>query len=190
MMPIGPLMEEHRLIEKLMPHLRRAAEAGRRDGRIDPRFVDLALDFIRTYADRCHHGKEEDILFKVLESKPLTAAHRATMDELVEEHKRGRQWVRELAEASEAHKSGDGGALAVILERLEFLATFYPAHIRKEDEVFFLPAMGYLSDREKAAMIEAEHEFDRNFIHALYREKIESIGVGPQQSKPYQPVNT
>lgn len=189
-MPIGPLMEEHRLIEKLMPHLRAAVEAGRRDGRVDPRFVDLALDFIRTYADRCHHGKEEDILFKALDGKPLTAAHRATMDELLEEHRRGRRWVRELAEASNAYKGGESGALAVILDRLGLLSVFYPAHIRKEDEAFFLPVMDYLSDREKAAMIEAEHEFDRKFIHELYREKIDSLGVGPQQSKPYQPVNT
>jgi hemerythrin-like domain-containing protein len=182
MLPIGPLMEEHRLIEKLMPHLRAAVEAGRRDGRVDPKFVDLALDFVRTYADLCHHGKEEDILFKALEGKPLTASHRAIMDELVEDHKLGRQRVRELAEASEAYKRGDGAALAVILDRLEFLAEFYPAHIRKEDKVFFLPAMGYLSEGEKAAMIEAELEFDREFVHRRYREKIESLGSAPRRS--------
>lgn len=179
MLPIGPLMEEHRLIEKLMPDLRRAVGAGRREGRIDLKFVDLALDFIRTYADRCHHGKEEDILFKALEGKPLAAAHRAIMDELIAEHRDGRQRVRELAEAAEAYKGGDGAALAVVIDGLEFLATFYPVHIRKEDEAFFLPAMDYLGDGEKAAMIDAEHEFDRKFIHALYREKIESLGGDP-----------
>jgi hypothetical protein len=36
--------------------------------------------------------------------------------------------------------------------------------------------MDYLNDGEKAAMIDAEHEFDRKFIHELYREKIETIG--------------
>ena len=33
---------------------------------VDPVFIDTAVDFIRTYADRCHHGKEEDLLFKAL----------------------------------------------------------------------------------------------------------------------------
>lgn len=59
MMPVGPLMIEHRLIEKLMPQIREEVEGARRTGTIDPDFVEYALDFVRTYADRCHHGKEE-----------------------------------------------------------------------------------------------------------------------------------
>jgi len=179
-------MAEHRIIEKLMPPIRRAVEAGRRHGTIDLGFVDLALDFIRAYADRCHHGKEEDILFKALEGKPLDPGLRAILNELLEEHRVGRRMVRELADASEAYKRGDRAALSKILDRLEFLAAFYPDHIRKEDQAFFLPVMDYLDDREKAAMIEAEMEFDRTLIHELYREKVESIGFGPQQDGSYQ----
>jgi hemerythrin-like domain-containing protein len=181
MLPIGPLMEEHRLIEKLMPLIRRAVEAGRRDGQIDLRKVDLIVDFIRTYADRCHHGKEEDILFAALKRKPLSTAHRATLNELIEEHQQGRQAVRQIVRAAEAYRGEDRAALSVILDNLEFLAGFYPVHIQKEDEAFFLPVMDYLSDEEKSSMISAEREFDRKFIHDIYREKVESIGAGPQQ---------
>jgi len=200
MLPVGPLMMEHRIIEKLMPPIRQAVEAGRRDGRIDIRFVDLVLDFIRTYADRCHHGKEEDILFKALEGKPLAAEHRATLNELVEEHKVGRQRVRELREAAEAYRraggdrggdgagdgGGDGDALLTILDRLEFLATFYPGHIQKEDHHFFLPVMDYFDDAEKAAMIAAEREFDMSLIHELYRERVESLEFEAQHSESSQ----
>ena len=61
--------------------------------------------------------------------------------------------------------------------------TLYPAHIRKEDKSFFLPAMDYLSDEEKASMVDAEREFDRKLIHRIYREKVDQVanGVGPQQ---------
>src|SRR5512136_294719 len=111
MLPIGPLMEEHRIIEKMIPHIRRAAERGRLDGRIDPRLLEIVLDFIRTYADRCHHGKEENILFAALESKPLTTAHRATLDELTEEHRQGRRAVGELSEAVDAYRRGEQDAL-------------------------------------------------------------------------------
>jgi len=184
-------MMEHRIIEKLMPPIRQAVEAGRRDGRIDLRFVDLVLDFIRTYADRCHHGKEEGVLFKALEGKPLAAEHRATLNELVEEHKMGRQRVRELRESAEAYRRaggdrGDGDALPIILDRLEFLATFYPGHIQKEDHEFFLPVMDYFDDAEKAAMIEAEREFDQGLIHELYREKVESLEFKAEHSESGQ----
>jgi len=188
MMPVGPLMIEHRLIEKLMPQIREAVEGARRTGAIDPDFVEYALDFVRTYADRCHHGKEEDILFRELDRKPLPPGLRKTMDELVEEHKTGRRAVGELRRAVEAYKRGEEGergevgergdgaageaALAAVIEKLEFLAEFYPAHIRKEDEGFFLPCMDYFSPEEQAAPLKEEMEFDREFVHKIYRERI------------------
>jgi hemerythrin-like domain-containing protein len=178
MLPIGLLMEEHRVIEKLIARIGLAADAGRREGRIDLRFVEMALDFLRTYADRCHHGKEEGILFRALERKSMAAGHRATMAELIEEHRIGRQKVRELGEAAEAYGRGEGAALHVILDRLEFLAAFYPVHIRKEDRAFFLPVMDYFDEGEKAAMIAEEMEFDRKLIHELYREKVEEAAKG------------
>ncbi len=186
MLPIGPLMMEHRVIEKLMPALRAAARAGRRDGRIDLRFADAALEFIRTYADRCHHGKEEDLLFRALAAKPLEAGHRALMDELVEEHRQGRRKVREIAAALEEYRRGDGGGgaaagagpsgpLAAIVDGFEWLASFYPAHIRKEDTGLFLPAMGYFDRAERDALLDAEREFDRSLLQALYRERVEAL---------------
>lgn len=183
-MPVGPLMEEHRVIEKIIPIIRRLVEAGRCDGTIDVRQAEMVLDFIRTYADRCHHGKEEGILFAALECKPLTAAHRKTLDELSEEHRQGRQVVRELAEAIEGYRCGDRAKLPLAIERLEFLADFYPRHIRKEDVGFFLPVMGYLDAAEKEKLIQAEREFDRCLIHAIYREKVK--GAGPQKMAPRQ----
>jgi hemerythrin-like domain-containing protein len=63
MNPIGPLMWEHRLIEKMLRlfdgEIRKINELDR----VDTVFIDTAVDFIRIYADRTHHGKEEDILF-------------------------------------------------------------------------------------------------------------------------------
>ena len=172
MLPVGPLMVEHRLIEKLMPVIRAATAAARREGRIDPRLVAFVIDFIRTYADRCHHGKEEDILFRELDKKPLAPEHRAVMDELIAEHREGRRMVGELRAAAAAYEAGGGGGLEAVVDRLEALAAFYPAHISKEDKAFFLPSMNYLSTEEREAMLEEEREFDREFIHELYRERM------------------
>lgn len=192
-MAVGPLMTEHRLIEKLIPQIRKAVEDARRTGAIDPAFVEFAVDFVRTYADRCHHGKEEDILFRELDRKPLEGGLRKTMEELIEEHRTGRRVVGELRRAVDAYERGgerdkgerqgaregkrekeNAGALETVLEKLEFLAEFYPAHIRKEDDGFFLPCMDYLDDEEQAAMLEEMREFDRSLVHEVYREKMEN----------------
>ncbi|MBI5606241.1 MAG: cation-binding protein, partial [Deltaproteobacteria bacterium] len=83
MLPIAPLMIEHRLIEKMIGIIQKEIDRAELQKRIDPEFIDLAVDFIRMYADRCHHGKEEDILFRDLGQKPLSAEHKRIVEELV-----------------------------------------------------------------------------------------------------------
>ena len=172
MLPIGPLMIEHRLIEKMIVLIQKEIDQGKQQKRINPAFIDSAVDFIRTYADRCHHGKEEDILFRDLNKKPLSSELKLFMEELIEEHRLGRKTVAEVVEAKERYLQGDQDALAIILDRLQFLVDFYPKHIEKEDRRFFMPVMATFSQAEKEAMLEEEYEFDRNLIHQIYKERI------------------
>lgn len=66
---------------------------------IEHRLIERAILFIRTYADRCHHGKKEDILFKDLEGRPLPDGEQAHMSELVDAHKHGRILTATMLEA-------------------------------------------------------------------------------------------
>lgn len=180
-MPIGPLMIEHRLIEKILPLLSEAARLFEATGRADPVLVDGLVDFIRTYADRCHHGKEEDLLFRELHKKPLTADIAQILEELIGEHRLGRQKVKELLSAKEDYLQGTEAALKNISGRLRDIAHFYPKHIEKEDKHFFLPSMEYFSGHEQDALLREEMEFDRNLIHELYRGRIDHLTARLQQ---------
>lgn len=82
----APLMIEHRLIENLLHHLKHELDQIEKSGSIDPYLVDKAVDFIRVYADRTHHGKEEDILFRHLQKKKLSVIDSQAMEELIAEH--------------------------------------------------------------------------------------------------------
>jgi hemerythrin-like domain-containing protein len=172
MLPIAPLMIEHRLIEKMLAVIQKEIDRGEKQNKINPEFIDLAVDFIRIYADRCHHGKEEDILFRDLKQKPLSLEEKRVMDELIEEHQQGRKTVADLVKAKKQYLEGDQEALGIMLERLKFLIDFYPRHIRKEDQHFFMPIMKYFSREEKEAMLQEEWEFDKNLIHFIYKNKI------------------
>jgi hemerythrin-like domain-containing protein len=169
MLPIGPLMIEHRLIEKMIELMKHELLQGEEQQKINPRFIETATDFIRAYADRCHHGKEEDILFRALEKKALSNGEKRILEELVEDHKQGRGLTRRLEEANERYAGGDPEALPVIVECLKTLAAFYPRHIEKEDRHFFIPIMTYFTKEEKEAMLAEEYEFDRKLIHEKYR---------------------
>jgi len=51
----------------------------------------------------------------------------------------------------------------------------YPAHIQKEDQRFFLPAMDHFSAEEQASMLGQMWGFDRKLIHQRYREMVEQL---------------
>ncbi len=133
----GPLMIEHRLIERMLSVIKAALSEIELKHEVDPVFVDIAVDFIRVYSDRTHHGKEEEIFFRELKNKPLSAEDQRVMNELIEEHVFGRQATKALVVANTRYRNGDETAFADIVDKLQTLIEFYPKHIEKEDKVFF-----------------------------------------------------
>jgi len=174
MLPVGPLMVEHRLIERMIALLAREAKRIRATGKVDTDLVLSGIDFIRLYADRCHHGKEDDILFRELKQKPLSPEHQRVMAELEAEHVQGRKAVARLALVRERVLKGEAAAARDLASLLEDLVRFYPAHIEKEDRSFFLPCMDYFTEEEQAGLLEEGREFDRNLLHAYYEGMLDS----------------
>ena len=181
MKPIGPLMWEHRLIERLMKALETQIHKIRTELTINGILIDTAVDFIRTYADRTHHGKEEDILFRDLSRQALSLEHHRIMQELVDEHVQARKMTQGLVEAKERFFHGESKALEDIERHIIDLTTFYPRHIEKEDKHFFFPCMEYFSPQAQESMLKEFWEFDRRMIHEKYQKVVdilESIKAG------------
>ncbi|QJT10772.1 hypothetical protein E8L03_18430 [Oceanidesulfovibrio marinus] len=173
MEPIGPLMHEHRLIERMIALLHKEAERLENGGRADLPFVFSGVEFVRVYADKLHHGKEEDVLFRALEAKDLTQEHRSMLEELIEDHKYGRRLVGELEDAAAAFAGhGEPKAIAGILRKL---AEFYPKHIEKEDKHFFFPVLEYFSKEERQDMLDQYEVLEKNLVHDRYTEMVEQL---------------
>ena len=173
--PAGPLLAEHRVIERMLAILQRQLARMAEERRADSSLIDTATDFIRTYADRCHHGKEEDILFRQLAGKPLDDELAEVMAGLIEDHVHARKTTRRLIEANDRYRDGDPSALGDIEWCMQDLVALYPAHIEKEDRHFFKPCLEYFTDAEKEAMLAAFDEFDRLLIHERYRTIVEDL---------------
>jgi hemerythrin-like domain-containing protein len=171
----GPLMIEHRLIEKMLILVNKVLIKIEKQEIVDPVFVDTVVDFIRIYADRTHHGKEEDILFRELEKKNMSDDNRRIMNELIEEHIFGRKITKELIEANDRYRRGDNSALSIITAKLGTLVEFYPKHIEKEDKVFFPSSRVYLSKAEEQAILKEFWEFDRKMIHEKYETLVQEL---------------
>jgi hemerythrin-like domain-containing protein len=173
MLPAGPLMIEHRLIERMIKVMKGELENMRNQNKANVVFIDTAVDFIKAYADRCHHGKEEDILFKKLAAKKLSPEHKKILNELIEEHAHGRVTTSNLVIAKEKYAQGAKSALPDIIKSIEELTVFYPKHIEKEDKRFFLPCMDYFSQKEQQDMLSEFWEFDKKLIHEKYKKVVE-----------------
>ena len=165
----GPLMIEHRLIQQMLNLIQRKLEEVTPTHSIDPYFVDTAVDFIRVYAHRTHHGKEEDILFNQLRKKHLSKEDLQLMDELIDDHIFCRNTTKSLIEANERYRKGKESSLGEVASFLKTLVNFYPKHIKKEDDVFFPGTQNYFSDDEGQAMLAQFWEFDRKMIHEKYK---------------------
>ena len=173
MKPIGPLMIEHRLIERILSLIGKEVAMAKDKRKIEIAFLESAVDFIRWYADKTHHAKEEAILFREVAKKDMSPADRALMEELISDHDFGRRTVRQLVEGKEAYLQGSRESLAAILEKYEALVAFYQGHINKEDHIFFPASMKYFSEQEQEAMLHEFWDSDRRMIHAKYENLVE-----------------
>jgi hemerythrin-like domain-containing protein len=171
--PIGPMMREHRLIERMLALLERELAVITSSQKADPVFIDTAVDFFRTYADRTHHGKEEEIYFRDLDHKDIEPEHRRIMEELVVEHTYARTEVLALLNANGRYAAGESDALDELIAHLRALVGFYPGHIEKEDKHFFFPTQEYFSKEEQDDMLQEFEEFDAGMIHEKYSGMVE-----------------
>jgi hemerythrin-like domain-containing protein len=148
------LVDEHRLILRmitLMEHNAERMEAGRFH---DWQFFLDAVEFIRNFADRYHHAKEEEVLFVELvkngmpeKQSPVEAMHL--------EHEQGRALVRALEDAVRLARTGETGQLPLIAAHAREYAQLLRGHIDKEDRILYPLAERILPEAARPGMLAA-----------------------------------
>ena len=157
--PIERLMAEHRLIEKVLDSLEAYVRELSHSESPDKRDLQRFVTFIRWFADRCHHGKEEDILFaEMVEAGfPRQAGPIGVM---LAEHEEGRRLVRQLAEDAKDEAPCDAEARHRIQETAKSFASLLRAHISKEDQVLYPMALSRLGPEAMARIGERFERFE------------------------------
>ena len=173
MKPIGLLMREHRLIERLIKLLEKELNNIKKTNKVNSDFIQTSVDFFRTYADITHHGKEEDILFRDLKKKKISNDLKNTIDKLEQDHQYARKIVTKLSNENNNYIQGKTSTIKEIANNLEKLVTLYPVHIEKEDKEFFYPSMDYFTEEEQQKMLQEFYDFDKKMIHEKYLQIIE-----------------
>ncbi len=171
---VATLMHEHRVIEQVLGSLATCAARLERGDDVERTSVRDFAAFFRNFADRCHHGKEEDLLFAAMvehgfsrEGGPIAV--------MLAEHVEGRRCVSQLASI------GDGeGELSPAERHAAATAarSFIPllaAHIQKEDQILYPMAEQYLPVEVMNQLARQFDDFEANVMGAGEHERFHAL---------------
>jgi hemerythrin-like domain-containing protein len=137
------LRDEHRLILEVVSRLSGMLDAERNGDPLDYDTVGECITFFRLFADACHHGKEEDLLFPELEEEGMPHDS-GPIAMLLEEHVEFRALVQAMAAALPGAADGDPTAGSELRDAATVYLDRIQAHIGKEDHGLFELADGMI----------------------------------------------
>ncbi len=153
------LRHEHQVILRALSILERAGERLGAGLSVDEAALQDLVQFLRTFADKCHHGKEEHQLFPMLRDKGVGA----TLAVFLEDHEEGRRYLGTLAGSGPSAERAAAGRRYVGLLR---------DHIQREDEVLFPMADDVLSLEDHAVLARRYEEVERDVVGVGVHERL------------------
>jgi hemerythrin-like domain-containing protein len=147
------LRAEHEGILTMLQILERICEQMSSGKRADSSHLDQIIEFLQVFADRCHHGKEEDILFPALEKTGIPRDG-GPIGVMLSDHDHGRQYIRAMQKALEELEKGQEGIDGFVRAARGYIELLR-SHIMKENNVLFVMAERNLSGEEQARLFDS-----------------------------------
>jgi hemerythrin-like domain-containing protein len=160
MKPTEELKAEHRAIEQMLRIMEQVCIRLESSEAVDTDHLEQIVEFIQVFADRCHHGKEEDLLFVAMEEAGIPKRG-GPIGVMLAEHAMGRDYVREMNRAISAYKAGDVAAMSSIAENAREYIALLAQHIGKEDNILYPMADRALSSTIQRRLAEAFEQVER-----------------------------
>ncbi len=174
------LKAEHRGIERMLRWLAREAARIEAGEQVQVEAVDRAVDFLRNFADRCHHTKEEAELFPALQRAGVPAQG-GPVGVMLADHDQGRAYIRAMAEALASYKRGDTEAAAALAASTKGYVNLLTSHIWKEDNILFEMADQLLPEEEQARLVQRFDAIESDHmgpgVHERYHRMLDELDV-------------
>ncbi len=153
--PTAILSDEHRIIERVLGAVEKLAKGS--VGPLDP--WKKALDFIRRFADQCHHIKEEKVLFPAMEAHGIPNED-GPIGMMLMEHEEARSYVRAMLAAITLIESNNEAGKTSLISSAQAYCRLLREHIQKEDEILFRMADEAIpaEEQKKLSAAFAQHE--------------------------------
>lgn len=176
---INLMMEEHKNILRMLEVVRKACYGILQGKDIDYEDFNQMVDFIRSYADAHHHGKEEKFLFNEMVTHLGPLGNKLITHGMLIEHDYGRLYIRELVEALERVKAGDEMSKLDVIANAISYTHLLKRHIDKEDSVVYTFAERQLAkevlDKVNEETVAFEKEAESNGTQKHYQELLSDL---------------
>ena len=174
MTPTDQLMNEHVSIQRMLNVLERVCGKFEAGGEIPPKHLQQILEFIKVFADQCHHGKEEEFLFPAMEEVGIPRDG-GPIGVMLAEHAAGRQYVKEMGEAIERYCRGDRTSVPYLMSSAGGYIRLLNAHIEKENGVLFPMAEEHLPEGKQNELLAAFNRVDVEKIGEAKHGELQNI---------------
>jgi hemerythrin-like domain-containing protein len=158
------MMEEHQYILRMLKVVRKACYRVMTKNEINYGDFAAMIDFIRTYADKHHHGKEELIMFKKMQENLGRMAENLITHGMLVEHDLGRLHMQELEAALLRVKSGDEESRLDVIANAISYTHLLERHIKKEDDLVYPFGEKQLSPELMAQINEQTEVFEEEAV--------------------------
>lgn len=150
------LLDEHKNILKVIDILLKECDNMESGKDVNKDFFKKTIEFVRNYADKFHHAKEEDILFVEL-CKDEVKMHCNPTEQMLHEHDLGRDFIKELEKAVEGNHKNK------VIENARGYAHLLQEHISKEDNILYPMADESLNKETKEKMLKKFEKIEEKF---------------------------
>ena len=158
--PVQDLKDEHSGIIAMLDVMKKVATRLKNREEVKKEHLEKIVEFLSNFADKCHHGKEEGILFPEVVKN---VSNLFMVNELLGEHKTGRDYIRGIAESLKYYDTGSPDAyhIATNMEGYIFLLT---EHINKESKSLFPIVDKQIPDKVQFEIEEQFETLERDVI--------------------------
>ncbi len=169
MKAIEQLENEHEGIKIVFRILKQMCDSLKSDQTLNISHFEGILEFFQIFVDKCHHGKEEDLLFPEMIQAGIP--EQGPIAVMLSEHTTGRSHIKAIGQMLTRFKSGDTAVAEALAQECEQYISLMRDHIEKENTILY--PMG-------------ESRFSKETDERLYQSfetlEVERIGKGKHEA--------
>lgn len=178
MSPTEDLIHEHKAIKVMLCIMSKIAENIATNKGYHSKDVEKIVDFLKTFADKCHHGKEENSLFPALVAAGIPKEN-GPIGVMLNEHTLGRGYIKQISDGVGNCNIGNTCSGELMANSMINYVNLLQNHIQKEENILFQMADRVLNEQKQKEISEQFEKIEQDVVgrgvHEQYHELLKHL---------------